>query len=264
MPEMFGTHHSKLMVLFRTDNTVQVIIHTANMIEKDWTNMTNAIWSSPKLPRLQQPDTILQPGRVLPIGSGARFKLDLLTYLTNYDTHSVICRPLLERLMAFDFSGVRAALIASVPGKHYFVEEHKPAWGWAGLQKCLQAVPVEHGQSEIVVQVSSIATLGAKSDWLQKTLFDSLAMSRTQNPHKPNFKVIFPTADEVRNSLDGYAAGHSIHIKIKSAQHIRQLHYLQPMLHHWGNDCVNGAGEFFYVISPINQALCLEVVAYDL
>jgi tyrosyl-DNA phosphodiesterase 1 len=35
MPEMFGTHHSKMMILLRHDDTAQVIIHTANMIAKD-------------------------------------------------------------------------------------------------------------------------------------------------------------------------------------------------------------------------------------
>ena len=39
MPEAFGTHHSKMMVLFRRDETVQVIIHTANMIPRDWRNV---------------------------------------------------------------------------------------------------------------------------------------------------------------------------------------------------------------------------------
>ncbi|KAH6607435.1 tyrosyl-DNA phosphodiesterase 1 [Trichoderma cornu-damae] len=241
MPEMFGTHHSKMMILFRSDGTAQVVIHTANMMRKDWANMTNAVWISPKLPRLSEPDDLLQSGQALPAGSGPRFKADLLAYLTHYDLFSVTCKPLVDRLTGFDFSGVRAALVASVPGKHDFRDECEPAWGWAALRRCLQGVPVEPGESDIVVQVSSIATLGAKEDWLQKTLFDSLATSSTQGAKRPSFKIVFPTADEIRNSLDGYASGHSIHAKIKSSQHIRQLHYLQPMLHHWANDSAHGA-----------------------
>ncbi|GFP53224.1 tyrosyl-DNA phosphodiesterase 1 [Trichoderma asperellum] len=213
---MFGTHHSKMMILFRSDSTAQIIIHTANMIPKDWTNMTNAVWKSPKLPLLSEPDVILQHGQVLPVGSGGHF--------------------------------IRAAFIASVPGKHDFRDTSGPAWGWAGLQKCLRAVPVEPGESEIVAQISSIATLGAKDDWLQRTLFDSLATSLTPNVKRPNFKVVFPTADEIRNSLDGYASGKSIHTKINSVQHIRQLHYLQPMLHHWANDSKGGAEEYEEVL----------------
>jgi hypothetical protein len=31
LPNAFGTHHSKLIVLFRTDNTAQVVVHTGNL-----------------------------------------------------------------------------------------------------------------------------------------------------------------------------------------------------------------------------------------
>lgn len=31
--EIFGTHHPKMMILFRHDDTAQIIIHTANMID---------------------------------------------------------------------------------------------------------------------------------------------------------------------------------------------------------------------------------------
>lgn len=244
---MFGTHHSKMMIIFRSDNTAQVVIHTANMIPKDWTNMTNAVWRSQKLPRLWELDTMLQQGQQLPVGSGARFKADLMAYLTHYDLIRPTCRHLVDRLANFDFSSIRAALIASVPGKHNVRDASSTAWGWAGLQRCLQDVPVEPGKSEIVVQISSIATLGAKDDWLQNTLFFSLARSLTLNLNRPGFSVVFPTADEIRNSLDGYDSGHSIHTKIKSPQHIRQLHYLQPMLHHWANDGANGASEYIFV-----------------
>jgi MATE family multidrug resistance protein len=235
MPEIFGTHHSKMMILFRSDNTAQIIIHTANMIPKDWTNMTNAVWKSPKLPLLKVPDMMHQHGQTLPVGSGQRFKAELLSYLMKYDSYRVTCKPLADHLGNF---------IASVPGKHDLRDASRPAWGWAGLRRCLQDVPVEPGESAIVVQISSIATLGAKDDWLQRTLFDSLATSLTLNANRPSFKVVFPTADEIRNSLDGYDSGKSIHTKIQSAQHIRQLQYLQPILHHWANDSKDGAGEY--------------------
>jgi MATE family multidrug resistance protein len=148
-----------------------------------------------------------------------------------------------DHLGHFDFSSIRAAFIASVPGKHGFRNASQPAWGWAGLLRCLKGVPVEPGNSTIVVQISSIATLGAQDDWLQRTLFDSLATSLTPT-NRPTFKVIFPTADEIRDSLDGYASGNSIHTKIQSAQHVRQLGYLRPILHHWANDCKDGGSEY--------------------
>ncbi|KAK7431432.1 hypothetical protein QQZ08_001922 [Neonectria magnoliae] len=54
------------------------------------------------------------------------------------------------------------------------------------------------------------------------------------------FKVVYPTADEIRRSLDGYASGASIHTKVQSPQQAKQLEYLRPIFHHWANDSPNG------------------------
>lgn len=258
MPEMFGTHHSKMMILFRHDDTAQVIIHTANMIPKDWTNMTNAVWQSPLLPRLpdspddspsQSPRDSPGKGRDTESAShsstGQKFKLDLLAYLRAYDVRRASLQSLMEGLAKHDFSSIRAALVASVPGRHNTQDPSRAAWGWPALRRALKDVPVQEGKSEIVVQVSSIATLGAKDHWLENCLFDSLAYSKNQRlaARRPAFKVIFPTADEVRRSLDGYASGASIHTKIKSAQQAKQLEYLRPMFCHWANDTPGGKGK---------------------
>ncbi|KAI1319328.1 tyrosyl-DNA phosphodiesterase [Xylariaceae sp. FL0255] len=243
MPEMYGTHHSKMMIMLRHDDTAQVIIHTANMIERDWRNMTQGVWCSPPLPLLKSTEKEVDR-KDKPIGSGPRFKFDLLNYLRAYNMRRNVCRSLVEKLSKYDFSAIRGALIASVPGKHS--TEQGPSstrWGWQGLRETLKTVPVQDGPSNIVVQISSIATLGAKDDWLQRTLFDSLAptasstsSSRTQSdPPRPNFKVVFPAADEIRQSLDGYVSGGSIHTKIQSAQQTKQLEYLRPIFHHWAD-----------------------------
>ncbi|KAM4056811.1 tyrosyl-DNA phosphodiesterase domain-containing protein [Hirsutella rhossiliensis] len=241
MPEMFGTHHSKMMVLFRHDGTAQVIIHTANMIAKDWTNMTNAVWRSPLLPKLDESSsTASEASAFAPFGSGHRFKSDLLRYLKSYDRHKRICKPLADELAQHDFFSVKGALVASVPGKHDMNAQPEAAWGWAALKSRLQSISCDEGDSEIVVQISSMATLGAKDDWLQKTLFGSLAGGGKGTAKRPSFKVVFPTADEVGRSLDGYASGGSIHTKIQSQQQAKQLGYLEPMLHHWANDSHDG------------------------
>ncbi|KAK2606070.1 hypothetical protein QQS21_003465, partial [Conoideocrella luteorostrata] len=241
MPEMFGTHHSKMMVLFRHDDTAEVIIHTANMIPKDWTNMTNAVWRSPRLPKMEE-EEVKDPGKyeTLQIGGGERFKADLISYLRSYDRRKITCGSLAEKLMHYDFSSVRAALIASVPGRHDVNDFSMTAFGWSGVKRYLRAVSCKEGNAEIVAQVSSIATLGGKDTWLQKTLFDSLSSCKSRTGQQPKFKVVFPTADEIRKSLDGYASGASIHTKIQSAQQTQQLGYLRPIFHHWANDSDNG------------------------
>ncbi|KXH47194.1 tyrosyl-DNA phosphodiesterase [Colletotrichum simmondsii] len=243
MPEMFGTHHTKMMVLIRHDDSAQVIIHTANMIAKDWTNMTNAVWRSPILPLL--PEKVVDENDSAdrhPFGTGERFKYDLLSYLKAYNTRRPILIDLVEKLRRYDFSSMRATLIASVPGRHPIHDTSQTTWGWPALKRALRNVPVQEGRSEIAVQISSIATLGATDSWLQRCLFDSLAESNNKSltTPRPTFKVVFPTADEIRQSLDGYASGASIHTKIQSQQQAKQLAYLRPIFCHWANDSPNG------------------------
>ncbi|KAK7748635.1 hypothetical protein SLS53_000656 [Cytospora paraplurivora] len=240
MPEMFGTHHSKMMILLRHDDTAQVIIHTANMIARDWTNMTQSVWRSPLLPLLKKPQGTVGDGRLPDMGSGEKFKIDLLNYLKEYDRRRTVCRALVEKLKRYDFSAIRAALIASVPGRHNVHDDSETRWGWAGLKQALRNVPVQEGKAEIVVQISSIATLGPTDTWLRRSLFDALKTSKNGAQDEPSFKVVFPTPDEIRRSLDGYESGGSIHTKIQSAQQAKQLLYLRPVFCHWANDAPRG------------------------
>jgi len=247
MPEMFGTHHSKMMILLRHDDTARIVIHTANMIVRDWTNMTQAVWMSPWLPLMKGPSQQENVHEAKP-GSGAKFKVDLLNYLRAYDSRGrETCKPIIEKLMRFDFSEVKGALIASVPGRHKLNDSSPTRWGWAAIEQALKTVPV-HQQAEIAIQISSIATLGPTDNWLKNTFSRALSggrgVSLSQPP--PSFKVIFPTADEIRKSLDGYASGGSIHTKIQSPQQVKQLQYLRPMFCHWANDSANGAGKLVF------------------
>lgn len=248
MPEMYGTHHSKMLILLRHDDTAQVIIHTANMIQRDWTNMTQGMWRSPLLPLLKPSasnDGNGQQNSNITIGTGQKFKIDLLNYLRAYNTKRSVCRSLVEQLDKYNFSAIKAALIASVPGRHNIHDaSEETKWGWAALKQALRTVPVQEGKSEIVVQISSIATLGPTDTWLRKTIFESLKVSKNKTKEAPSFKVVFPTADEIRRSLDGYQSGASIHTKTQSAQQAKQLQYLKPMFCHWANDTEGGRGMY--------------------
>lgn len=222
-----------MLILIRYDATAQVIIHTANMIAFDWTNMAQALWRSPFLPEIPQGVTLPKSSE---IGSGSKFKTDLLNYLKAYDTKRTICKPLIEQLSKYDFSAIRAALVASVPGKQDLDTDADTSWGWPGLRKVLNSVPAKSNEPEIVVQISSIATLGATDKWLENTLFKSLGPSKNIDSSKPKFHIIFPTADEVRRSLNGYQSGSAIHTKIQSAAQAKQLQYLKPIICHWAGD----------------------------
>nr|VZI09162.1 unnamed protein product [Spirometra erinaceieuropaei] len=72
LPMSYGTHHTKMMLLHYVDG-MRVVIHTANLIEEDWSYRTQGIWISPKL-------TTNSPAG----DSDTHFRADLLTYLESY------------------------------------------------------------------------------------------------------------------------------------------------------------------------------------
>ncbi|KAF4828567.1 putative tyrosyl-DNA phosphodiesterase [Colletotrichum siamense] len=242
MPEMFGTHHCKMMILFRRNRSAQIIIHTANMTPKDWNMMTNGVWASPLLaclpngtdPRLDTPGQI---------GTGSRFKHDMLAYLKAYERRGgAAFKHLVDRLLQFDFSLVRAAFVASVPGRHRF-DESVPSmhrWGWPGLRRALQAVPTSSdtsdGSAEIVIQVSTISTLGPKDNWLRSCLLDTLVQSSSPAARAPRLRLVFPTVENIRRCVGGYSSGSLIVTKTQSKQQAKQLDYLRPMLCRWASD----------------------------
>ncbi|CAI7567379.1 unnamed protein product [Penicillium glandicola] len=237
MPEPFGTHHSKMMILLRHDDLAQVIIHTANMIHMDWTNMTQAAWLSPLLPLQKASSTGSQTDSK--IGSGARFKRDLLAYLKAYGPKKT--GPLVEQLDGYDFSSIRAALIASVPSKRHASDsssEEDTLWGWPALKDLMSQIPIQQKNTtkkpHIVIQISSVATLGQTNKWLKDVFFK--ALTPTPSPQPTTYSIIFPTPDEIRRSLNGYNSGGSIHMKTQSAAQQKQLHYMRPDLCKWAGD----------------------------
>lgn len=254
MPEPFGTHHSKMMIMIRHDDTAQVVIHTANMIARDWANLTQGVWRSPLLPLLS---ATVDDGQssTSPIGSGVRFKADLNHYLKAYQNRT---RSLVEELEKYDFSAISAAFISSAPGRFpdNSSEEGYTQFGWLGLRQVLSSILCPRTSSapgSIVVEISSIATLSEK--WLDNFLFVLRSAKEVKGSNsgwtigkKPRVRFIFPSDEEVRSSLDGYASGASIHMKIQSAAQAKQLKMLRPMLCHWAatnatnSEAVDGKG----------------------
>lgn len=139
----------------------RIVIHTANMIPGDWANMCQAVWRSPLLP-LQTSTSRSEAEGSGAIGSGTRFKRDLLAYLNMYGIKKT--GPLVRQLSQHDFSAIRAALVASVPSKKKASQidsTQETLWGWLALKDTLRHVPLTTGAKEegrstkphIVVQV---------------------------------------------------------------------------------------------------------------
>ncbi|EXJ57908.1 hypothetical protein A1O7_05331 [Cladophialophora yegresii CBS 114405] len=242
LPDQFGTHHSKMIILFTHDDLARVVIHTANMLAQDWTNMTQAAWISPMLPLVKRhADTVV--GK---IGSGSRFKHDLQAYLAAYGSKTKALR---DQLALFDFSSVRGALIASVPSHMKDFATTRDAkqlwdqklWGYPSLFRALSSILPEQRQetapSHVVCQISSIATL--PQAWLNQffpVLHGPLAAGSSQEQRQwdpSRISIIYPTPRNVSSSLNGYASGGSIHMKAQSAAHLKQIASLRKSLCQW-------------------------------
>ena len=217
--------------------------------------MCQAVWRSPLLPLTE---TSHSSSEALVVGSGGRFKLDLMSYLQAYERNrKPLLKKLIDQVAVYDFSAICAAFVASVPCRQSLVEDSSESgstpmstWGWPGLKKVLRHVPSSLAEeSQIVMQVSSIATLGVTDKWLKGTLFPSLSARKLDSSHttiarskKPQLSLIFPTADEIRRSLDGYGSGGSIHCKTQGNTQEKQLQYLRPYLCHWAGDYATSPG----------------------
>jgi tyrosyl-DNA phosphodiesterase 1 len=176
-----------------------------------------------------------------------------MTYIRYYGNRT---SSLISQLEHFDFTSIRAALIAHVPTKFDDKETDPTAhlWGWPALKRALGSIPgydttaansTDQKTPHIVCQVSSIASLSDK--WFRETLFPALSTTSTTpatpsskkarptppSHPKPKFSIIFPTPSEIRTSLDGYAAGGSIHCKLQTAAQRKQFNFMKAHLCHW-------------------------------
>lgn len=224
--EAFGTHHSKMMFLLYKEG-LRIVITTANLIARDWDQKTQGVWMSPIFPKLCESS---------PASSSlTNFKEDLLEYLAAYGGN--LLDGWKNCIRDHDTSSAGVRLIASVPGRHTGLNKTK--WGHLKLRKVLH----QHGPSPedlnpkwpVIGQFSSIGSLGNDKDrWLCSEWLQSLSTCAGSMSAKPPLHLVFPTVDDVRNSLEGYPAGGSIPYSSKTAA---KQPYLTNFFCSWKSSC---------------------------
>ncbi|NXK45574.1 TYDP1 phosphodiesterase, partial [Chauna torquata] len=228
----FGTHHTKMMLLLYEEG-LRVVIHTSNLIAEDWHQKTQGIWLSPLYPRLPQ-GTTGSAGE-----SKTNFKSDLISYLMAYN--SPLLKEWIDLIQEHDLSETRVYLVGSTPGRYQGIDKEK--WGHLRLRKLLKdhasSIPARESWP-VVGQFSSIGSMGADgSKWLCSEFQESLvaAGSSVTTLLKCDVPVhlVYPTVNNVRQSLEGYPAGGSLPYSIQTAQKQLWLHsyfqlYLAEML----------------------------------
>lgn len=223
----FGTHHTKMMLLHYEEG-LRVVIHTSNLIDDDWYQKTQGMWISPLYPRLP-PGTAGSAGE-----SHTNFKSDLISYLMAYNSPTL--NEWVDVIKQHDLSETRVYLLGSTPGRYQGNEKEK--WGHLRLRKLLKEhathVPDEDSWP-LIGQFSSIGSMGAdQSKWLCTEFRSSLGTlgngRKALANHDIPIHLVYPTVDNVRQSLEGYPAGGSLPYSIQTAQ--KQL-WLHSFFHKW-------------------------------
>ncbi|XP_073061478.1 tyrosyl-DNA phosphodiesterase 1 isoform X2 [Primulina eburnea] len=214
LPISYGTHHSKAMFLVYPRG-VRVIVHTANLIYVDWNNKSQALW--------MQDFPWKDPSSA---SSGCGFESDLIDYLSalkwpefNANLPAIGSFSINASFFKkFDYSSAVVRLISSVPGYHSGSSIRK--WGHMKLRTILQECTFEKEfeKSPLVYQFSSLGSLDEK--WMAELASSmSAGMTEDQKPlglGKP--LIIWPTVEDVRCSLEGYAAGNAVPSPLKNVE----------------------------------------------
>ncbi|CCI44384.1 unnamed protein product [Albugo candida] len=210
LPIPFGTHHSKMMIILYADK-VRVAIFTANFLPIDWSNKTQGIWYQ-DFGLLDETGTSTRKS-LWP--EFINFKADLIDYLSHL--HQTHLRELCLTLKRYDFSTANVALVASVPGTHKNQDMHK--YGHLRMRRLLQALDSWSKKYPLICQFSSLGSL--TEPWLYDEFAESLQAHTAKNTLPP-LHLIWPSAEQVKNSIEGWNAGRAIPCPLKN---------MKPFLH---------------------------------
>lgn len=87
------------------DNSIRIVISTANLYYEDWNHYNQGLWISPRLPKLP-PGSSPQDGE-----SVLGFKKDLINYLVSYNLS--LLKEWIDLIKQVDFSEIKYYSIIS-------------------------------------------------------------------------------------------------------------------------------------------------------
>lgn len=216
LPIPYGSHHTKLSIFESNLGRLHIIISTANLVQGDWENKTQAFYHCSG--GFDDKEFVK-----------SSFQEQLTAYLDFYAKSRAwsMVEYWRDRIINANLSEVEAQLICSVPGYHSGNNLHK--FGHMRLRKILSNMDLKLELPIYHAQFSSFGSLGPKPEsWLLGQFLQSL--NGGEKLGQQNLKVIFPCVEDVRNSVEGYLAGGSLCYSKSTAA--RQP-YIVPMLHKW-------------------------------
>lgn len=205
-----------------------MIVSTGNLISVDFEQKMNAVWKQDfPLKTSNSPHSTNFEDTILDYFSRLHYKAPLRF------------QEIMGKLQKFDFAASTAILLTSVPGRYSgdkLTKYGHPQLA-AALSRC--RFPKEFQNCDIVYQYSSVGSLTDKfvlnelrNTFNQGTYTDSLSnpepslnnnnndsgetkpkkqkLENNNNNNEAKVKLVWPTVDFVRNSINGYRAGGSL------------------------------------------------------
>ena len=225
----WGTHHSKYF-LVQYSTGVRVIIHTANLIYVDANNKSQGVYYQ-DFPLKGTDGTKEGDSRG---AEPSPFELDLLVYLQGLKLPASEFSVLESIVKSHDFSSARVHLIASIPSQpgQFGGPQEMHRFGHMKLRHCLSKYRYKRKKEKrcaYIAQYSSIGSLSIK--WLDEFVASVTAADADVAPRRA-LALVYPTVDEVKDSLEGFYAGGSI----PGYPDKVNRPFLMESYHRWGGD----------------------------
>ncbi|KAI0772326.1 phospholipase D/nuclease [Trametes elegans] len=216
----FGCMHMKFMLLFYKDGRLRIMVSTANLVDYDWRDIENSVWVQdvPKRPTPASPpaDTEDFSSTMIRVLHALNVAPALVNLLRN-DHPNLPLKRLEDLRTHWDFSRVKAALVPSIAGKH----EGWPKVIQTGHTRLMKALIDMHATTpkdkELALECQGSSIGNYSTMWMNEfyrsargestqTWLDAPKSRRAKAPFPP-IKILFPTAQYVRESVLGEAGG---------------------------------------------------------
>lgn len=223
----YGVFHPKfILIVFEhliqpKRNFIRFVITSANLIRQDWEFKSQSIWVQ---------DFFLGTKK-----QGCEFSDYLQEFLRSILDGSKLQKFWLNKIQEFNFEDATIKLVASIPG--YFSDSKMFMWGHLRVRSLIKNVILKEKsksdvfakeQERVVLQFSSIGRISEK--WLYDELISPLLET-----HETNIEIIFPTIEQVINSIEGIRGGESLPVK---KEYISKP-WITKLLHRWGSGNMN-------------------------
>ncbi|XP_057651302.1 probable tyrosyl-DNA phosphodiesterase [Diorhabda carinulata] len=264
MKDPFGCHHSKIGIYVYEDNSLRVVVSTANLYYEDWNHYNQGLWVSPTLPRLSDSSSE-KDGE-----SPTQFKTNLLNYLRSYKES--ILEPFIQYVQKADFSAVRVFLIYSAPGKYYPNSNGSHLHAVSDLLCRHVDLPAKTTpQSEgplawgVVAQSSSLGAMGKNpADWLRGSILRCLASYKgSKKPMNSNasISIVYPSVDNVMNGYFGHESGGCLPYSKTTNE---KQKWLQDYMYQWKAESYGRTRAMPHIKTYCRISPCLSKLAYFL